>query len=400
MRVVELVLLASIALSASVKPVLKILKKPILVVEGCNENRIHIVGVSHGSSSSSRLVEEVIREVRPQAVVLELCEDRFISIAVDSNIVPVGNDTLVQIYTKKKSEQENMKAALRMSNRGSQRSKYNSIRASFKFASGQGLVGGVFVCLGLAVSSLQRVARSWAVSDSSSRIVADDEFTTAMRVAKSLNIAVRLADAPQNETLQSLKTILSPQTFLPAEVFSAFKMLCFSAFGRLTRASNERLSTHIESSVLEQSEWIDIPMVYRDDEDMLRSLYPILVFLFVTTATQFLPLANYGENMANLHENIAVLVPALDASLTSLGIEVDALLDSVSFFADILYVLLLLRMTKLIGGDRDIILAENIKTVCGEFGGADIVVVVGMLHSNGVARYLLSGVDPSDYKTR
>ena len=32
-----------------------------------------------------------------------------------------------------------------------------------------------------------------------------------------------------------------------------------------------------------------------------------------------------------------------------------------------------------------------------EFKGKDLVVVIGMLHANGVARYLLAGADPMEY---
>ena len=377
------------------KPVVKLPLKPVLVVKDKNENRIHIIGVSHGAVSSSKLVEEVIRQVRPSAVALELCDDRFIALALDSSIVPLGNDTLKEIYSRRRSEQELRRAA-----RGEgQKAGYSGMLASLRFVSSQGLIGGVFVCLGLAVSALQRTARSWtaAGSDGVHRPV-DDEFTTAMRVSSSLDIPFAfLADASQNDTLRSLSSLFSGETFLPADVFSASKQLCFSAFGKLPLASDERLSRNIDASALiKESQWVSIPQVYREDENMLKSLYPVLAFLFVTTSFQLLPAVNYEDNIASLRDNIAVLNPSLDAFITSRGIDIVSVLDSISFLADMLYVLLLIRMTKLIGADRDVVLATNVQALCAKLERKDVVVVLGMLHCNGVARYLLTGVRPSD----
>ena len=53
---------------------------------------------------------------------------------------------------------------------------------------------------------------------------------------------------------------------------------------------------------------------------------------------------------------------------------------------------------QVIGTDRDCIIAKNVMTTAAEFKGEDLVVVIGMLHANGVARYLLAGVDPMQYK--
>ena len=51
----------------------------------------------------------------------------------------------------------------------------------------------------------------------------------------------------------------------------------------------------------------------------------------------------------------------------------------------------LVRMAKLIGADRDVIIAEKIDEACRKYPkNSEFVVVIGMLHCNGVARKLLS----------
>ena len=46
----------------------------------------------------------------------------------------------------------------------------------------------------------------------------NDEFVTAMIEAEKYNIPVRLGDAPQNDTLKSIKGIVSPEIFNPKRV--------------------------------------------------------------------------------------------------------------------------------------------------------------------------------------
>lgn len=93
---------------------------------------------------------------------------------------------------------------------------------------------------------------------------------------------------------------------------------------------------------------------------------------------------------------------------------------AVNLASDVLSFLLIVRLGKLIGSDRDRIIASKIRDACKVYPvrcslisgheaftsirmiflacvsiqGTDVVVVVGMLHCNGVARWLLSGVDP------
>lgn len=145
------------------EPVIKSIKRPLLtVIDPLTRSRIHLVGVSHGSASSAALVKEVFAEVNPAAVILELCDDRFWSISLDAKIRPRGNETLAVAFDNKLELIENWeikkKASLSTSNFG-MFAIFSQISNIFKFASGQGLIGGTFVLLGLFVASLQKLTR-------------------------------------------------------------------------------------------------------------------------------------------------------------------------------------------------------------------------------------------------
>ena len=68
-------------------------------------------------------------------------------------------------------------------------------------------------------------------------------------------------------------------------------------------------------------------------------------------------------------------------------------IDLYEEIADVLSLILLVRMGKIIGSDRDEFIAREVQNIAKSFPGKDVVVVIGMLHVNGVARLLLSGED-------
>ena len=262
---------------------------------------------------------------------------------------------------------------------------------TFKFAKGQGLVGGTFVLLGIFVSYVQRLSRSNNLGD---------EFITAMNSASSTNIPVRLCDAPQNETLASIKSILSKETFSPTHIIRDTKLFLFSAFGLLKKSANNELNSYINPDVLEKSEFINIPKVYLDDTAMVKSLLPILIILGVTTLFGYLPTTSSPDSFTSLTDfsdlNLSNVLSLLFTS--ELPAPYDGILSSL---LDVFYFFLLIRMTKLIGTNRDIIISENIQTICREFPpGSKVVVVLGMLHLNGVSKWLLSGTAKKDILVR
>lgn len=294
-----------------------------------------------------------------------------------------GNETMKNIYheklrkyIKRNNEKNDDNASI-----------LSQFYGTFKFAKGQGLVGGTFVLLGIFVSYVQRLSRSNNLGD---------EFITAMSAASSTDTPIRLCDAPQNDTLASIRSILSIDTFSLSNIVRDTKLLLFSAFGLMKQSANNELNSYIDSEVLEKSEFISIPKIYMDDAAMIKSLLPIIIILGATTLIGYLPAVSSTSSVTSFSDfNNLNLSGILSLLFTS---ELPPPYNNVlSVCLDVFYFLVLIRMTKLIGTDRDVIIAENIQKTCKEFPpGSNVVVVLGMLHLNGVCKWLLSGTAKKD----
>jgi len=139
---------------------------------------------------------------KPDAVIVELCQERFIAISLDAQILPRTNVTLIEMYEKQKlqllkkyakemelSPDDTEKFLLSPVLIRPKRNFVQQIISAFRFAKSQGMLGGLFVLLGLSVGSLQKLTND----------PGGDEFVTAMRIAEEQNIPVLLGDAPQNQ---------------------------------------------------------------------------------------------------------------------------------------------------------------------------------------------------------
>jgi hypothetical protein len=334
------------------EPVAKVDARPVLTVRdpvhgGC----IHLVGVSHGSATSANLVKDVMSTVQPAAVVLELCDDRFFSISLDSKIRPRGNATLTKAFDDRMKYLENKQRS--SSSSSVKLGPLLQLESTVKFISSQGVVGGVFVLLGLFVSNLQRLTRSET---------GGDEFVTAMMEAERLNIPVRLGDAPQNDTLRSIRGVLSKETFEPAKVAQGALFLAFSAFGVAAEKSNQRLAQSIPAPLLRASQWLSIPETYTKNTSMLQSLMPLFLTLLLTTTLTYFPFGSlWGvDGGANAVADVGAAAAAAAGSSNGGGgmnaarwllaavtsdppPEVEAALSTVM---DALSILLLIRMAK------------------------------------------------------
>jgi hypothetical protein len=293
--------------------------------------------------------------------------------------------------------------------------------SAFSFARGQGLVGGLFVLLGLTVSFLQRASsRSTSSGGESEKGVptpiqtqthsACDEFVTAMREAEALSIPLILGDAAQNDTLDSVKGVFSSAMFDPARASENALFLAFSAFGLYARESYATLAEkNIDSSVLAQSEWVNIPSTYARSRAMLKSLVPFLGLATFTATLGYLPdMLLWASQSSSSSSSVGVdaassVIVATDNGGFDVGGTVQTLLNadlplwvqqSTDIAADIFSLLLLVRLGKIIGTDRDKIIAAKVRDAALANPDSEVVVVIGMLHCNGVARWLLSGVDP------
>ena len=103
-----------------------------------------------------------------------------------------------------------------------------------------------------------------------------DEFVTALREAETLDIPVVLGDASQNDTLNSIQTVISSEMFDPWVASRGAMFLAFSALGVYAKESYEALSATIDSEVLRRSEWVSIPQTYTRSKPMLKTLGPFL----------------------------------------------------------------------------------------------------------------------------
>ena len=402
---------------------------PVLKVVDRESNcTVHLVGVSHGSPASSELVSRVMQEVNPDSVVVELCEDRFVSISLDAAIRPRMNSTLESIYDEKTQIIKEMKGKknLALTDANGEIPMLTRMRSAWQFAKQQGPVGGIFVVLGLTVSELQKYTRvsngkKGGSSSSTVEVVGGtvcDEFVTAMKEAEQLNIPVVLGDAPQNDTLNSIKRVLSPELFDPVRVAEGAMFLAFSAFGVGARGSYEALASTIDNKALEESEWVSIPKTYAQSSAMLKSLGPFFALATLTASLGYLPeladtlgwSASSVNAAADTMSSVATEVASAsvwEASRESIGqiaasamsAELPAWVSTTTdVLADIFSFLLLVRMGKLIGTDRDKIIAGKVREAARKSPNKDIVVVIGMLHCNGVGRWLLSGQDPLEFE--
>jgi hypothetical protein len=339
--------------------------EPVLTIrDPITSNIVHIIGVSHGSPISAALVKDVILKVKPSVVVLELCDERYMALSLESKIRPRGNVTWEAFYDKKLAVMEQTKA---------NQTHKNTILSYAKFIKNQGPLVGSFISMGLLVSGLQKMFKD-----------IPDEFTTAMKVSEELDVPIRLGDAPQTETLNNIKRLVTSETFNPFIVWRDARSLLFSAFG----IPAEDLYPRSElNSVIEKKEWISIPDVYIKKKSMAYSLVPLFAIMLISFGLSVLP----GNSIADTTMTTQSIqsIPFLDqfpiiqpfqTQLVSTINKVNelftilisaqippALQNSINIGADIFALLLLVRLGKLIGADRDRILAGNIQKVCQEF---------------------------------
>jgi len=474
--------------------ILRVVGSPVLVVLPSNKekelqtsNTIHLLGVSHGSPPSARLVRNTISNINskvdmlrskdsttstkdcPVVIALELCDDRYLSISLESQVEPrSGNTTLNEIYWKKISSLQTKKddeiVLFGMKNlKDSETGRFLlNVNAFFRFVKTQGVLLGLFVAMGILVKELQSMFHSSARLPSSVTaphnvssienfpIPGEDEFATAMRMAAALDFPVRMSDANQADTLSSIRGVVSADTVNPVMVAQGAQSLAFSALGlemapkdstQLTASSSTSNMNSNTSPVSEMEflrsiygelrpEWINIPAVYAENWNMVKSLLPLALIAVVSAvigaaanaldANGIGPIPQTLEMFPPTQLDLATILPdtlmnsperqLLSSWITPVASKVADVLMAISAALDTELTpaqeaainvvvetfsgLLLIRLAKIIGSDRDKIIASKVMSICREFPGSEVVVVIGMLHCNGVAKYLASGVDP------
>ena len=429
---------------SSVQIVEKPTKDPLLTFqEPFTQCKIQLIGVSHGSSASADLVRATITRVQPSVVVLELCDERYLSLCLQTHIKPNDNNsTMMDLYEEKYQEEIEKKKI-----RGEKRFGSSALAAVplyFGFLKEQGLIIGSFVTTGMIASSLQKLMR---------RSVQVDEFTTAMQVAEEFHIPIRLGDARQSVTLKSVNQIISLDTINPIAIIHGAKSLAFSTFGTLFSFPDRvtRKAERDEEFRLSQAkcQWLSIPLVFWENKRMIVALFPLLIVSIITTLLGYLghsganadtavwlshaishrtslvmdtvprsPI-DYNSNLGSafnvqfglqaqftdmlrsvsmplqihLHTVVAMLQSTIIQPLNSLPSAtvttasapasnhwewfgayyreflsaIQSLQSMVSSSTDFIFTLLLIRMAKIIGSDRDKIIASKVAAVCKEF---------------------------------
>lgn len=241
--------------------------------------------------------------------------------------------------------------------------------------------------IGLFFSSFQRINQT------------ADEFATAMIVANNRNIPLRLGDAPQNDTMNSMKKILDIELLTPERIYKDSLTFLFSFFGIFSSLAGQReINSKIPENILKESEWLSIPQAYGDDFSMIKSLWPLISLNLLSVALDYYPFMNDNAPQV-LSTALSSDNNILDTMSAMLEMEVPSYIaEPLSFMVNLLGVLIVIRIAKLIGSDRDIIIASKIQEIAKEFPNQEIVVVIGMLHANGVGKILLSGEDPLLFK--
>ena len=129
---------------------------------------------------------------------------------------------------------------------------------------------------------------------------------------------------------------------------------------------------------ISSSQWLNIPMAYVQNAQLSRSLRPFIALTILLTAAEHLPIFSETVDASMYTANIPMpqdlpwMVSATDAVTAvteplTLSIDFGKLLSTVQQVTDFLSVLMLIRMTKIIGADRDVIIADKVLAACREF---------------------------------
>lgn len=310
--------------------------------------RVHIVGCIHGSPTSKSYVEKVMNEVNPNAVVLELCQKRYLSLKEDKDII---DNQIVE--TNHATEVLNI-------NR----------------------VGFLVYCLSILTYSQRSL-----------KIIPGGEFIAAMREAERRNISIVMGDEEVEKIICSLKSVGDIKSFIfkPLSILETLKSMAFSITGNHQFVEFGKSKDYD----IKNSPWLNIlPAFFRETNlvrDTLLLMSPsIIPILLVSTIANYV-LENYESFPFSTY-----LMSSVDNATTDYLYQIgDIVANMFTFY----WALVVVNIFRYVIIERDQIIANRIKNACEQiskeeekFDGKltkDIVCVLGMLHCNGVAKYLL-----------
>jgi len=323
---------------------------------GCN---VTLVGVVHGSASSSNDVAKTLERNDVDVVVLELCASRFADMRRDMELNTNSDDGM---YMPQKLNQTMDKF----------------LRLVAMTVDRKGLASGIATFIIGGVSLVQSIVSGFSPGL---------EFRTAIDHIKRSNGDIILADRDVTETLKRVGHIPKVSVDILRRSFRGDISLLVSESQSLSNAlggsNDERFCDHQINMVKALTNTRDMQL------DLARSmLSPALtISTFSSALVVFKP----------------PLVQAVDASEVSVSQMLTSgctdLIMSVIVLI-LFYIFLAIPTSRVIISERDQHLANGIRTACHalvdesvkvscEQNNQHIVAVLGMLHVNGVARHLL-----------
>ena len=175
----------------------------------------------------------------------------------------------------------------------------------------------------------------------------------------------------------------------------------FSALGLFPDVSYKPLSERIPSALLKASQWLSVPGAYFDDRSMLQTLIPIFASSVITTSIASVYVTGTVASLEKIND-FTTSADTIGSALLPIQITTSALLTYLSAImhsqaewltdvgaflstldhgnilndlANLVSVLLIIRMSRLIGTDRDSIIAEKIQATASEFPVSSYVCV-------------------------
>jgi len=323
---------------------------------GCN---VTLVGVVHGSASSSNDVAKTLAQRDVDAVVLELCASRFADMRRDMELNTNGDDGMYMPQKLNQTMDKFLKLVAMTIDR-------------------KGLASGIATFIIGGVSLVQSIVSGFSPGL---------EFRTAIDYIRRSNGDIILADRDVTETLKRVGQIPKVSVDILRRSFGGDISLLVSESQSLSNAlggsNDERFCDHQINMVKALTNTRDMQL------DLARSmLSPALtISTFSSALIIFKP----------------PLVQAVDASEVSVSQMLTSgctdLIMSVIVLI-LFYIFLAIPTSKVIISERDQHLANGIRTACHalvdesvevgcEQNSQHVVAVLGMLHVNGVARQLL-----------
>jgi pheromone shutdown protein TraB len=309
--------------------------------------RVHIVGCIHSSSTAVTNVKNVINTIasNPKAVVLELCSRRYKSLQDDKVLLD--------------------------SNQGDQINHEKEINNIDK-------VGFLVYCLSVLTYAQRPL-----------KIVPGAEFLAAMSEAERRNIPIEMGDEEVEKIIQNLKSVGNIKGFIenPIDILKTIQTMAFSITGNYDFIS---MKNNKDFSKLQ---WLNILPAFFSDRNLVRDTL-ILMSPSIIPLTFVTVIANYIMENYQSFPFSSFLTSSINPSSDYLY----QLADILTNIFTIYWGLVVTNIFRYVIVERDRIIAMKISDICNKISKenennnneiSDVICVLGMLHSNGVVRYLL-----------